>query len=71
MFIVRRDLDEILTKTQKDQLFDTKFVIKSSFPINPFSTAVPIWGQPSLIQKDLSPKRDWGLKGLRRKLVKT
>ena len=27
---------------------------------NPFSTAVPIWGQSSLFPSDLSPKRDWG-----------
>ena len=33
-------------------------------PFNPFSTAVPIWGQPSLISSDLSPKRDWGPKGV-------
>ena len=34
--------------------------VNSSF--NPFSTAVPIWGQTSLIPSDLSPKRDWGPK---------
>ena len=28
--------------------------------LNPFSTAVPIWGQIRLIPNDLSPKRDWG-----------
>ena len=31
-------------------------------PFNPFSTAVPIWGQTILIPSDLSPKRDWGPK---------
>ena len=30
--------------------------------INPVSTAVPIWGQTSIIPSDLSPKRDWGPK---------
>ena len=30
--------------------------------LNPFSTAVPIWGQTSLIPSGLSPKRDWGPK---------
>ena len=29
---------------------------------NPFRTAVPIWGQTSLIPSDMSPKRDWGPK---------
>ena len=29
---------------------------------NPFSTAVPIRGQTSLIPSDLPPKRDWGPK---------
>ena len=33
MFLFRLDLDEISAKTQKRQLFNTKFVIKSSFPI--------------------------------------
>ena len=33
MFIIRLDLDEILAKTKKHQLFSTKFVTKSSFPI--------------------------------------
>ena len=33
MFLFRLDLDEISAKTQKHQLFNTKFVIKSSFPI--------------------------------------
>ena len=28
--------------------------------IKPFSTAVPIWGQTTLIPSELSPKRDWG-----------
>ena len=27
---------------------------------NPFSTAVPVWGQTILIASELSPKRDWG-----------
>ena len=30
--------------------------------VNPFSTAVPIWGQTGLIPSDLSPKREWGPK---------
>ena len=30
--------------------------------INIFSTAVPIWGQTTLIPSYLSPKRDWGPK---------
>ena len=30
--------------------------------LNPFSTAVPIWGQTILISSDLPPKRDWGPK---------
>ena len=30
--------------------------------VNPFSTAVPIWGQTILIPSDLSPKRGWGPK---------
>ena len=37
-----------------------KFV--SPKPLNPFSTAAPIWGQTSQIPSDLSPKRDWGSK---------
>ena len=39
------------------------------YAINPFSTAVPIRGQTSLIPSDLSPKRDWGPK--RVKIVET
>ena len=34
----------------------------SEFGVNPFSTAVPIWGQTSLIPSELSPKRNWGPK---------
>ena len=34
--------------------------------INPFDTAVPIWGQISLIPSDLSPKRDWGPKRVKK-----
>ena len=30
--------------------------------MNPFSTAVPLWGQTSLISSELYPKRDWGPK---------
>ena len=33
IFISRLDLDEILAKTRKHQLFNTQFVIKSSFPM--------------------------------------
>ena len=30
--------------------------------LNPFSTAIPIWGQTSLIPSELSPKQGWGPK---------
>ena len=33
--------------------------------LNPVSTAVPIWGQTIIIPSDLSPKRDWGPKGVK------
>ena len=32
--------------------------------INPFRTAVPLWGQTSQISSTLSPKRDCGSKGV-------
>ena len=32
--------------------------------INPFRTAVPFWGQFTQISSSLSPKRDWGSKGV-------
>ena len=33
--------------------------------VNPFRTAVPFWGQTSQISSSLSPKRDWGSKGVK------
>ena len=39
--------------------------VTPSNPLNPFGTAVPFWGQTSLIPSDLSPKRDWGPKTFR------
>ena len=33
--------------------------------INPFRTAVPFWGQTSQKISKLSPKRDWGSKGVK------
>ena len=42
-----------------------KIVAHFSFvPFNPFSTAVPFWGQTSQISGSLSPKRDCGSKGV-------
>ena len=38
----------------------TRNRFRAAEPVNPFSTAVPIWGQTSLISSELSPKRDWG-----------
>ena len=37
-----------------------------SAAINPFRTAVPFWGQTSQILSSLSPKRDWGSKGVKK-----
>ena len=34
--------------------------------INPFRTAVPLWGQTSQISSTLSPKRDCGSKGVKK-----
>ena len=33
--------------------------------VNPFRTAVPFWGQTSLISSSLYPKRDCGSKGVK------
>ena len=35
--------------------------------VNPFGTAVPFWGQTSQILSSLSPKRDSGSKGVKRR----
>ena len=37
--------------------------------LRPFRTAVPFWGQTSQKISKLSPKRDWGSKGVRSYLV--
>ena len=34
-------------------------VLQPRFGVNPFSTAVPLWGQNSLISCVFPPKRDW------------
>ena len=44
---------------------EPQFFIPTDMFLNPFSTAVPIWGQTTLIPNskcELSPKRDWGPK---------
>ena len=40
----------------------TLYQVRTSVALNPFSTAVPIWGQTILIPSGSSPKRDWGPK---------
>ena len=40
------------------------FFLPGAININPFRTAVPFWGQTSLISSSLSPKRDCGSKGV-------
>ena len=43
---------------------NTRDVPVCVLPFNPFRTAVPFWGQTILISSSLSPKRDWGPKGV-------
>ena len=50
------------TKHASFALFSRFKQVRSTKHLNPFRTAVPIWGQTILIPSDLTPKRDWGPK---------
>ena len=55
--------DIVGTPTQGRARSSYKIIVQ----FNAFSTAVPIWGQTILIPRDLSPKRDWGPKRVKRR----
>ena len=53
----------------KTFIFNVFYKIYLALPLNPFRTAVPFWGQTSQKISKLSPKRDWGSKGVNTYLV--
>ena len=56
----------IIAKGNEETQKEISDMISDAFrTINPFRTAVPFWGQTIQISSSLSPKRDWGPKGVK------